>query len=528
MNHFFAKSVCTGLILFIRFPSIEIAAQTYSCSGFSEWISADSLRKYVEVLVSDSLEGREAGEPGQRRAARFIAAHFARYGAHAVDDSGSHFQTFFLNKEVIVQREFRVNGRPLEFLKDYYHWPGIPEREVGGEKILFVGYGIRDSLSGYDSFGNLNCEDAVLMALQDEPMDKNGRSLITRTERLSDWSRSGRMKIEYLKSLRPRILIMVSNFFEDDVQKWGHYLELPRLRLQDQDLTEDWVPVLFVSRTLADNFLKKAGYSEGLEGWKKRNRDNRKPRPVEIKSSVRLNVVKKIELIPTDNVIGWFEGTDKKDECVVVSAHYDHLGRKPEGIYRGADDNATGTACLMEIVRVLDQTAQKGIRPRRSIVILATTAEEKGLLGSRYYVEKPLFNLENTIANLNIDMVGRRDSGHLAGPEYIYIIGSHFLSRELHEINEEVNNSCVGLLLDYRFNDPDEPNRLYYRSDHYNFARKNIPCIFYFSGLHEDYHKVTDTIEKIDFQLLSQRTRLIFETLWCLAQKTNRPLIDKR
>ncbi|MCX7767458.1 MAG: M20/M25/M40 family metallo-hydrolase [Flavobacteriales bacterium] len=481
----------------------------------------------MEVLVSDSLEGREAGEPGQKRAARFIAAHFAKNGARGIDANSSYFQTFFLKKENIVHREFRVNGSPLEFLKDFYYWPGIPEREICDEKILFVGYGIKDSLSGYNSFASLNGENAVLMALQDEPIDKNGRSLITGTERLSDWSRSSRMKIEYLKSLRPRILIIVSNFFEDDVQKWGHYLKQPRIRRYDQHFSEDQIPVVFVTWKFADNLLKKNGLSGGLEEWKKSNLNNFQPKPVIINTSICLKIVKKLELIPTENVIGWFEGTDKKDECIVVSAHYDHLGLKSEGIYRGADDNASGTACLMEIVRLLNEGAKRGIKPRRSIVIIATTAEEKGLLGSSYYVEKPLFSLENTIANLNADMIGRRDSGHLPETEYIYIIGSHFLSRELHKINEEVNDSCVGLLLDYRFNDPDEPNRLYYRSDHYNFARNDIPCIFYFSGLHEDYHQVTDTIEKLDFQLLSRRTRLIFETLWHLAQRNNRLFVDK-
>lgn len=522
----YGTNVWVGAILVGWLSFFELRAQSAACSGLSEWISVDSLRKYVEVLVSDSLEGREAGEPGQRKAARFIAAHFARWGALGVGESGTHFQTFFLKKESVVQREFRLDGRSLEFMKDYYHWPGIPEREVEEEKILFVGYGIRDSLSGYNSFSNANCENAVLMALQDEPMDRKGRSLITGSGQLSDWSRSSRMKIDYLKSLKPRILIMVSNFFEDDVQKWGHYLEQPRVRRQDQDLSEDQVPVVFVSWTFANECLKKAGYTGGIEEWKGRNNRNRQPKPMEIKCSVWLKVVKKRELITTENVVGYFEGSDSKDEHVVVSAHYDHLGRRPEGIYRGADDNATGTACLLEIARLLNQAAQRGIRPRRSILIMATTAEEKGLLGSGYYVEQPLLSLEHTVANLNIDMVGRRDSEHLVGPEYIYIIGSHFLSRELHDISEEANRFCAGLLLDYRYNDPEEPNRLYYRSDHYNFARKNIPCIFYFSGLHEDYHQITDTMEKLDFQLLSQRARLIFETLWRLAQRKDRPRLD--
>ena len=225
--------------------------------------------------------------------------------------------------------------------------------------------------------------------------------------------------------------------------------------------------------------------------------------------------------IKGDNIIGFIEGSDLKDEIVVITAHYDHLGIKDSLIYNGADDNGSGTVAIMEIAQAFMLAKKEGYGPRRSVLIMPVSGEEKGLLGSKYYTDNPVYPLENTIANLNVDMIGRIDDYH-DNPDYIYLIGSDRLSTELHQISEEVNDKYINLELDYKYNDKDDPNRYYYRSDHYNFAKNNIPVIFYFNGVHADYHKESDTIEKIHFPKIEKISRYIFLTAWELANRNER------
>ena len=204
-------------------------------------------------------------------------------------------------------------------------------------------------------------------------------------------------------------------------------------------------------------------------------------------------------MVKGENVLGYIEGTDLKDELLIITAHYDHLGKHDSLIFNGADDDGSGTVAVLEIAEAFMLAKKEGKGPRRSVLIMPVSGEEKGLLGSKYYTDNPVYPLENTVANLNIDMIGRLDDWHTS-PDYVYLIGSDRLSQDLHDISEQVNDLYIGIDLDYRFNEKDEPNRYYYRSDHYNFAKNNIPVIFYFNGVHEDYHKTTDTIEKIDFK----------------------------
>ena len=229
--------------------------------------------------------------------------------------------------------------------------------------------------------------------------------------------------------------------------------------------------------------------------------------------------------IKGENVLGYIEGSDLKEELIVITAHYDHLGKHDSLIFNGADDDASGVAGAMEIAEAFMIAKKEGFGPRRSILIMPVSGEEKGLLGSKYYTDNPIYPLEKTIANLNIDMIGRLDDWHDNG-NYVYLIGSDRLSLELHNINEEINSKYIGLDLDYRFNDEDDPNRYYYRSDHYNFAKNNIPVIFYFNGTHEDYHEPSDTADKINYKLLEKRTKLIFHTAWELANRKNRLSIN--
>ena len=231
----------------------------------------------------------------------------------------------------------------------------------------------------------------------------------------------------------------------------------------------------------------------------------------------------------TANVLGYLEGTDLKDELLVISAHYDHLGMLSSGtdlIYNGADDDGSGTTALLELAKAFTQAKHEGNGPRRSILFLAVTGEEKGLVGSAWYTDHPIFPLNKTIADLNIDMIGRVDAAHQNNSNYCYLVGSDKLSRTLHQINENANTTYTQLNLDYKYNDPNDPERIYYRSDHYNFAKNNIPIIFYFDGIHEDYHKPSDEVSKINFDILIKRAKLIFHTGWELVNRDERPAVN--
>lgn len=227
------------------------------------------------------------------------------------------------------------------------------------------------------------------------------------------------------------------------------------------------------------------------------------------------------------NVVAYIKGSEKPDEYIILSAHYDHVGVKGEKVYNGADDDASGTSAVLEIAEAFKKAAENGQAPKRSIVFLNVSGEEIGLFGSKYYTEHPIFPLKSTVANLNIDMIGRVDKEHADNPEFVYLIGSDKISNELHTISEAVNKKYVNLELDYTYNDVNDPNRFYYRSDHYNFAKNGIPIIFYFNGVHKDYHRPTDTADKIHYDLLQKRTQLIFYTAWELANRENRLKIDK-
>ena len=230
--------------------------------------------------------------------------------------------------------------------------------------------------------------------------------------------------------------------------------------------------------------------------------------------------------IKGENVLGYIEGADLKEELIIITAHYDHLGKHDSLVFNGADDDGSGTAATLEIAEAFMLAKKAGKGPRRSVLIMPVSGEEKGLLGSKYYTKNPIYPLNNTIANLNIDMIGRLDDWHDTA-NYVYLIGADRLSQELHDISEQVNKKYIRLNLDYKFNEEDDPNRYYYRSDHYNFAKNNIPVIFYFNGVHEDYHKATDTVEKIEFKKTETITRLVFLTAWELANREERIVLDK-
>lgn len=241
-----------------------------------------------------------------------------------------------------------------------------------------------------------------------------------------------------------------------------------------------------------------------------------------------LNAKRNENLPDSENIWAFIEGSEKPDEIVVVSAHYDHVGIKKGEIYNGADDDGSGTVAIMEIAAAFQKAKNEGNGPKRSILILHVTGEEHGLHGSRFYSENPLFPLANTVADVNIDMIGRRDPFHENTNNYVYLIGSNYLSTDLYNLCEEVNKKNNFLTIDYKYNDKNDPNRYYYRSDHYNFAKNGIPSVFLFNGTHADYHKPTDEVSKIEFDALCNRARYGFAIVWEIANREKRLVVDKK
>ncbi len=229
----------------------------------------------------------------------------------------------------------------------------------------------------------------------------------------------------------------------------------------------------------------------------------------------------------SENVWAFIKGSEKPEEVLVISAHYDHIGIENGEIHYGADDDGSGTVAVLEIAKAFQKAKEEGHGPKRSILFLHVTGEEHGLLGSKYYSENPLFPIANTITDINIDMIGRRDDLHKSSNDYVYVIGSDYLSSDLYTICENANKNFININLDYTFNDRNDPNRFYYRSDHYNFAKKGIPSVFLFNGVHADYHKPTDTPDKIEYDALAKRAQLAFAIAWELANRDNRPVVDK-
>lgn len=218
------------------------------------------------------------------------------------------------------------------------------------------------------------------------------------------------------------------------------------------------------------------------------------------------------------NVAGLLIGTDLKKEFVVISAHYDHLGREGGVIYPGADDNASGTAAVLGIAATFDSLSRLGIRPRRSLLFVLFSGEEGGLIGSQYFIGNFPFSLDQIVCDLNIDMVGRVDKAHKKSPDYCYIIGGP-TNKPLRRVVEEANEQSINIELNREYDNEYDQNQYYYRSDHYNFGRLGIPVMFFMDGNHPDYHRTSDTADKINYTVLQKRATLVFQAAWRVANK---------
>ena len=483
------------------------------------------LRIHLSILSSDGFEGRETGEIGQRKAASYLEAYYASLGFEPCNE-GSFFQMVPLENTQIRGGQLTFGKDTLVLAEDFLVYPGLEITELNDQALTFVGFGIQEKRwNDYKKFKG----EGIVMFLEGEPTATNGSSLIASDGSPSEWAESLAQKRELAQNLGARAVIIVVEDDDFDVRmsrmKNWIFRKSTSLNREKEGAGTD-LPTLFVKRTQADIWLSStkvqsiANYNESLQ----------KGKPLKalmLDSSMEIEINQLRSKYEAENVLAFLEGTDLKEELVVVTSHYDHVGIIDGEVHNGADDDGSGTVTVMELARQFAKLKEEGLSPRRSILFMNVVGEEKGLLGSEHYADHPVFPLENTVANLNIDMIGRTDASHPDDPRYVYLIGSDKLSSELHEVSEHCNTTYTDLTLDYTYNAPDDPNRFYYRSDHYNFAKNNIPVIFYFTGVHEDYHKPGDDAEKIMYSKMAEIGKLVFHTVWNLANMADRIEVDR-
>lgn len=479
---------------------------------YAETIDTDDLRRHLIEISSDAYEGRETGSAGQKKCEQYMVDFYRSVGIPPVE--GSYLQEYEVSINDPQNVELKVAGVTYDFIEDYYYYPGTGDRQLSGE-IVWGGYGIRSK--AYSDIPSESYDGKVIMVMAGEPIDSKGKSVITGTEQVSTWSTSLDAKREMVEGMGASALIVIKADYDERKERLREYFSHKGMSLVQPDGAVDMsMPVLHISESVARRML-------GVKVYEKAKKKTLKQRSKAVNGpTAEMSFATRSEILTTSNVMAYIEGSDKKEEVIVISAHYDHIGVEGELVYNGADDDGSGTVTCMEIAEAFAIAKKEGHGPRRSILILNVSGEERGLLGSQYYAENPVFPLENTVADLNIDMIGRVDEFHPNDSNYVYLIGSDFISQDLHDINVEVSNAQSGLKLDMRYNSVDDPNRFYFRSDHYNFAKHGVPSVFYFTGVHEDYHKPTDTVDKIMFVKMTDIARHIFYTAWDIANREER------
>lgn len=493
------KKQLTGLIL-SAVISFQCFAQDPAAQKYAAEITAKRTKKHLKVLASDKYEGRETGKRGAEMAAAYLAREFKKLKLIAPVNS-SYLQDVELIETSIVVNSFEINGTKLQYGAEFTFSGSGEAKIINADEVIFIGAGTESDLK------NITIADKVVLLKQE------GEAFgITR-------------RLNFVKSKKPALIIAVNT-----ARIKPQHSHLSGVSLSVKNGIRESVPmranspgVIQIQTEIANTLLSRSRKTFG-----ELNTTNG---PTEIKAEIKLDYQPKQRELQSSNVLGYLEGTDLKDELLVYSAHYDHIGLNPEGgkdkVFNGADDDASGTSGVLAIARAFAKAKKEGNGPRRSILFLMFTGEEKNLLGSEYYSLNPVFPFAKTITNLNVDMIGRIGEEYQSSPDstnYCFLVGADRLSTDLHKISENANAVYTKMKIDYKHNAPDD--QIYYWSDHYNFAKNRVPVIFYYNGKHDDYHKGSDDISKINFELLAKRAQLAYYTGWDLVMRDKRPVVD--
>lgn len=475
---------------------------------FAETISEQELRSHLFTLAGPEMEGRETATEGQRKAAAYIENHFKTIGLKP-GNNGSYQQSYPVYRDSLVSSTLLLNNVEFKLNQDFQ--PMVQMCRTAGQyfsEVVFAGHGIVDS--AYDDYAGVDVKGKLVLILDGAPStyksNKRGyRAPGTVFGKIAAATQKGAASI----------LIVTAGFPRPAVQAQSNmYVNL---------YTPGQSPNVYsISAKLAEGIIG-AEYAALSQKAK-----NEKLSAKSIKANLLLELNKQVIRMESTNVLGYVEGGSKSDEWLIVTAHYDHLGKRGNVIYYGADDDGSGTVGVLEIAQAFAEAKAAGNGPARNVMFMAVSGEEKGLWGSDYYASNPTLPMDKLTADLNIDMIGRVDTERKSADtlNYIYVVGDDKLSTELKPLSEAVNKKFTKMTLDYKFNDPNDTEQIYFRSDHYNFAKNGVPVIFYYDGmLKADYHKPTDTPDKINYTLLKKRAQLVFHTAW---EMSNRPEMIKR
>jgi len=463
---------------------------------FAAAITAQDLKERLYKVASKEFEGRETGTEGQRKAAAYIENDFKALGLQPGNkDSYQLYYPIF--QDSLTTAILRINEQDFKINDDFsVNTAATYSSTLMASEIVFAGYGITDSIR--DDYKGVDVKGKIVLILNGNPPGVTPPPTNRR-------SNSYYAKQELAQKNGAVALLVVQGGFprKSFGDKGSMYLNGYRKTILPNSY--------YISDKIAEAIMG-TDYAAAKAG------------NVSSKSyttDILLEFNKSTGHLQGSDVLGFLEGTDLKDQLIVISAHYDHLGKKDTVIYYGADDDGSGTVSVLELAQAFTKAKAAGKGPRRSILFLANSGEEKGLWGSEYYSEHPTWPMDHINVDLNIDMIGRIDPNRKKGDSanYVYVIGDDKLSSDLKPISEAQNKKYTKLELDYKFNDPKDPERIYYRSDHYNFARKGVPIIFYFDGIHKDYHRPTDTPDKINYDIMEKRARLVFFTAWEMANR---------
>ncbi len=485
------------VLIIAVFISVQSQAQKMTDPApYAKVITEEGLKKHLYTVASREFEGRETATEGQRKAASYIESTFRELGLQP-GNKGAYQLYYPVYRDSLRSSALQINGQAFQPNEDFasnifYDYNAT----LFGSEVVFAGYGISDSTR--DDYKGLDVKGKIVLLLNGMPPGYLQAPVNRR--QFNPYVKQDAAQ----KNGAIAVLVIQNDFPRKGISGLGNmYLSAYKKVIRPN--------IFYVSPKIAQAIMG-ADYEAAKGG---------NPMAKTYRADVMLEVSKATLQLQSSDVLGFMEGTDLKDELVVISAHYDHLGKRDTVIYYGADDDGSGTVSVLEIAKAFSRAKAAGKGPRRSILFLANSGEEKGLWGSEYYAEHPVYPLDKTTVDLNIDMVGRIDPNRKQGDStnYVYVVGDDKLSSDLKPISIGANKKYTKLELDYKFNDPKDPEQIYYRSDHYNFAKKGVPIIFYFDGIHKDYHRPSDTPDKINYDLLAKRARLVFFTAWEMANR---------
>ncbi|WP_132052182.1 M28 family peptidase [Pseudocnuella soli] len=461
---------------------VALAQKPAKPENYAKTITAADLKKHLYIVAGPEMEGRETATEGQRKAAAYIENEFRRIGLEP-GNNGSFQQMYPLFQDSLAGASLEVDGQAFQLFNDFSI---SPASSLAG--TFRLGEVVAIAKSNADGIATADLAGKMVLVFADA---------------------ANQQTMQAIRAKGPAAVMILSPNYKAPAQPTRKGRMVVQQFAKSLPLQQITVSEAVAKAILKDNF-EAAKTATGT--------------PKAFPAQVALTVDKTTIKHESSNVLGVLPGADKADEYLVITAHYDHEGKREGGvIYYGADDDGSGTVSVIELAEAFAKAKKEGRGPRRSILFMTVSGEERGLLGSEYYSMHPTYPLAKTTANLNIDMIGRIDPKRTVGDStnYVYVVGDDKLSSDLRPISEAVNKKFIKMELDYKYNDPDDKEFIYYRSDHYNFAKNGVPIIFYFNGTHADYHKPTDTPDKINYNLMEKRARLVFHTAWEMANRND-------